>query len=385
MRFTILFVLFIILLSGCKKESDPPPPPYWCDCQPYGKNFLSLFINNSTALFPYENDKHRWGFIDQAGSVVIEPSYAGAWYYSNDRAMVIFDKYGVQYAGFVDATGTMAVPAKYRFITEVFYSAEGLIPIGDIKKQLVGYIDLNGGVRIPFQYTYGSTFNEGISVVYMGNKVGAIDVNGNMIVPTKYESISTFSEGLASAFRAGEKRGYLTTSGQYKFQGDFTMGTIFMYGLAAVDDPETRLVGYINNTGQFVIPAKFSGAWAFSEELAAVKFEEKWGFIDLKGNFVIEPKFEDINIGFCNGLAPVKKNSKWGYTDRSGNLVIAPQFIYADVFYCDLAKVWFVNGTVGYVNKSGTVVYQTTPGTKASSKFTKISDYLSDFNIKVGS
>jgi len=379
--FCILFS--IILLYGCKKESDPGPD-YACDCQPNGKNIFSLIIHQATALFPYENENHRWGYIDQNGSVIYNASYADAYSFSNNRAMVVDDKYGVQFAGFIDPEGTLAVPAKFRLVSEPYYSSEGLVPMGDVKKFVFGYIDMTGQIVVPFQYDYTSEFSEGLAVVYKNNKAGVIDINGNIVVPIKYESVTAFSEGLALVFQVGEKRGYLTPQNQFKFQGDFIHGTIFMYGLAVVDDPKSQLFGFINTEGQFVIQPQFTAAYVFSEGLAAVQFNNKWGFIDLSGNFVIEPQFDDVQIGFCGGLAPVMKNSRWGYIDRSGSFIITPQFDYADIFYCDLAQVWFINGTVGYVNKSGGIVYRSTQTLKEKPHLTKIADALSKYNIHVG-
>ena len=57
--------------------------------------------------------------------------------------------------------------------------------------------------------------------------------------------------------------------------------------------------------GKTVIATKFKDASAFVEGLAPVKFseEEKYGYIDPKGNFVIEPQFNSAGA-FVDGLAP---------------------------------------------------------------------------------
>ena len=165
MRLVFCILFSIILLYGCKKESDPDPD-YACDCQPNGKNIFSLIIHQATALFPYENENHRWGYIDQNGSVIYNASYADAYSFSNNRAMVVDDKYGVQFAGFIDPEGTLAVPAKFRLVSEPYYSSEGLVPMGDVKKFVFGYIDMTGQIVVPFQYDYTSEFSEGLAVVY---------------------------------------------------------------------------------------------------------------------------------------------------------------------------------------------------------------------------
>ena len=383
MRSTICLLLLIILLSGCKKETDSEPD-YSCNCQPYGKNVLSLIFSQTTALYPYENEKHRWGFIDESGSAVIGAVYADAWSFSNNRAMIVDDKNGVQFAGFIDPTGSIAITPRFRLISESLFSSEGLAPIGDSKINLFGYINLAGEVIIPFQFRLGLSFHDGMAVILSGDRLGAIDVTGRMAIPCQYESMSMFSEGLALAFVSGVKPGYINHENLYKIQGDFTDGSIFLNGLAAVKDFSTRLIGFIDTSGQFVIPPKFSDAYVFSEGLAAMEFLGKWGFINKYGNFVIQPQYEDVCVGFCNGLAPVKKNSQWGYIDQTGKFVISPQFFDADLFYCNLAKVWFIDGTAGYINKTGKVVYHSTQSFKGESNFPKIANALEKFNIRIG-
>ncbi|MFC2107790.1 WG repeat-containing protein, partial [Bacteroidota bacterium] len=63
----------------------------------------------------------------------------------------------------------------------------------------------------------------------------------------------------------------------------------------------------------------------FTDNLAAVKREKEWGFIDKDGKFAINPQFEKVTP-FFKGMAMVKKNGEWGWIDKSGNYIINPQF-----------------------------------------------------------
>jgi hypothetical protein len=53
---------------------------------------------------------------------------------------------------------------------------------------------------------------------------------------------------------------------------------------------------------------------------------------------IIEPQFEEAGI-FSEGLAAIEINGKWGYIDKSGKLVIEPQFTDAWNFSEGLAPV----------------------------------------------
>ncbi|MDE7413690.1 MAG: WG repeat-containing protein, partial [Muribaculaceae bacterium] len=58
-------------------------------------------------------------------------------------------------------------------------------------------------------------------------------------------------------------------------------------------------------------------AWDFSDGLAPVKIGGKKGFIDKSGELVIPAKYDDA-WNFSDGLALVKIGGKWGYIDKSG-------------------------------------------------------------------
>lgn len=55
----------------------------------------------------------------------------------------------------------------------------------------------------------------------------------------------------------------------------------------------------------------------FSDGLAVVKKDGKYGFIDRTGKEVI-PLIYDDAYGFYDGLAAVEKDGKMGYIDRTG-------------------------------------------------------------------
>ena len=67
-----------------------------------------------------------------------------------------------------------------------------------------------------------------------------------------------------------------------------------------------------------IISKKYDDAGSFSEGLAAVEINGKWGFIDHTGKEIIPLKYDDAG-SFSEGLAPVKLDGKWGQIDKNGN------------------------------------------------------------------
>ena len=66
-----------------------------------------------------------------------------------------------------------------------------------------------------------------------------------------------------------------------------------------------------------MIPLKYDYTGIFSEGLASVKLNDKWGFLNKGGKEIIYLKY-DYAEDFRNGLARVETNDKYGYIDKNG-------------------------------------------------------------------
>ena len=113
--------------------------------------------------------------------------------------------------------------------------------------------------------------------------------------------------------------------------------------------------GYINSEGQIIIDFEFDffGSREFTEGLASVLVNDKAGYIDTKGNFVIKPQFE-LAMPFSDGLAYVRVDGKHGYIDKSGHFIIPPKYYSCYSFHDGYA---LVNDTVTskgfFIDKTG--------------------------------
>jgi hypothetical protein len=113
--------------------------------------------------------------------------------------------------------------------------------------------------------------------------------------------------------------------------------------------------GFIDRAGKVIF--RFQSARDFSEGLAAVEKDGKWGFIDPQGQFQVPPTFESAG-SFNGGLAVAKFGGKFGYVDRAGRWVIQPQFDKADDFSDEMALT-----DAGYIDKAGNRVAAANDGT----------------------
>ncbi|MFC0878874.1 WG repeat-containing protein [Saccharicrinis sp. FJH2] len=85
--------------------------------------------------------------------------------------------------------------------------------------------------------------------------------------------------------------------------------------------------------------------------VSLVKYENKYGFIDKKGNWIIEPTFDSLGI-FYDGYATSYQDNKMGKIDYKGNLIIDYKFDFIGNFENGLALV-ILNDSINYVDLKG--------------------------------
>lgn len=127
-------------------------------------------------------------------------------------------------------------------------------------------------------------------------------------------------------------------------------------------------VPYLKTNGKFVyvdsssmkqkIDNEYDECRLFSEELAAVKVDGKWGFIDKVGKQVIGTKYEEC-ADFNEGYASFKYQDKWGFIDINGQEMIPAIYYNVESFSNGLARVSLMNPNSnprilnGFIDKSG--------------------------------
>ena len=145
----------------------------------------------------------------------------------------------------------------------------------------------------------------------------------------------------------GKKKKYKTGDVVMPFKYDEAYN--FSEGLAPVK--LNGKYGFIDKSGKEVVPIKYDNVWDFTEGLAGVKLKGKWGFIDKSGKEVVPPKYVDVDY-FHEGLAKVGLKGKWGFVDKSGKEVVPLKYENVWEFREGLASVE-LNGKQGFVDKSG--------------------------------
>jgi hypothetical protein len=125
--------------------------------------------------------------------------------------------------------------------------------------------------------------------------------------------------------------------------------------------------GYIDTKGAWVMEAKFQDLLDFEGVLARAKHASKWGLIDTNGNWFVEPIYEGHKyVGrihadlrklkgqqFYNGLVRFKDVSRYGYKNTNNHRVIAAEYLDAKQFSSGYACVQVVSGYWGFIDTLG--------------------------------
>jgi len=236
----------------------------------------------------------------------------------------------------------------------------GLIPVKSADKWQ--YIDKEGKIIINPQFSYAAGFFEGLALVRNTadpQRYGFINDKGTLVINANYVTATSFSEGLACVVQENGSPTYIDPTGQIKFTlKDAQMASLFSEGFAAftqIDKDGNLIVGFVDKLGAVKIIPQFFSATLFSEGQSSVMNKErKWGFIDSKGQIVINYQFNSAG-SFKDGLCIVSDGKNYGYIDKTGKYLINPQFEDAYPFSDGLARVK-MNGKYGYIDKSGKIL-----------------------------
>ncbi|HEX4807642.1 MAG TPA: WG repeat-containing protein [Bryobacteraceae bacterium] len=239
---------------------------------------------------------------------------------------------------------------------------------------LWGFIDETGLMRIEPRFQGVDNFSDGLAAVDLCERCSYIDAHGNEVVHGPFRHCYRFSDGVAKVELSEGRFGFIDKDG--KVLASLSSGGEFQLlsdGLMASEKPGSG-VGFVDRSGVFVIAPRYAFVQPFSEELAAVKEDELWGYIDKQGKTAIAPAFcdpEDPRGGyFQEGLAFVcdPKTKLYGFIGRDGKYVISPRYQrcqdpWGDHCGFDGGLAWVETKLLeGYINPEGRFVWSVSVG-----------------------
>jgi hypothetical protein len=309
----------------------------------------------------------NWKFANMNGEVIVNSDYAVSYPFSEDGIAVVgyprkdvyilLNRNGEEIQNQLKGYFLKDIMG---FVNSACFSS-GLLVVR--MKEKWGCVDTSGNLAIPMKYEELSLFSNGYGVGRIGKNFFIVKSNGNetLIKEKNIYNIKQFKENLAPYIALDKLIGFIDTTGKSVIPARFLSVGYFCNGLAWAANSDGK-IGFINNSGEWVVQPLFSGAKDFDKKsgLARVKKDEKWvyvnekgeiisfniseitddfneglsrgktgysfGFYNNKGEWIIQPQFEGTR-NFKNGYAAAKANGLWGIIDKTGNWVIKPSFI----------------------------------------------------------
>jgi hypothetical protein len=306
-------------------------------------------------LFPaHAKKRNRWGYLNTqknfqsnpstflpSNEISISPQFATANLFREGLASVSLEVDSPRSFGYIDAKGKFIVQPQFEYANNF---SEGLAAVKI--NQRWGYINKLGKMFIPPKFDDTEGFSEGLAAVKIDRHWGYIDKLGKMVIPPKFEEASSFDQGQAKVLFFNPKRKknkfyWIIINRKGQFIADIPNRLIPpslqpsspKLIVRPTSSPEQEEImelkewvpfeqqgkyGYKDLTGNIKIQPQFSDAWYFSENLAAVKIDEKWGYISKTGKLVIPAEF-DVVGRFLNRQATVKRGGEWGKINDFGD------------------------------------------------------------------
>lgn len=123
----------------------------------------------------------------------------------------------------------------------------------------------------------------------------------------------------------------------------------YSQGLAAVE--KDGKWGFVNKKDKLLVSLKYDSVSDFSSGHAMVRLNGKWSYVNLRGQEIAPIKYEKV-MPFSSGRGWVKLNGKYGFIDTFGRPIVPPKYDYMAIFVGGCARV-SVNRKWGVVDTNG--------------------------------
>ena len=243
--------------------------------------------------------------------------------------------------GYLNTKGEKVIEPKFNMGSE-FYGDYANV----IKDSLYGYVNKNGKETYFENYTdvffyYGNT-----GIAKRNGKYGLINRKGDSLSEFKYTMVSNFGFNHYKCQTDNKKSHILDSTGKIIFNKDlefdiqshyFDKDSIIIFR-GTVD--RKKLNGLVNIDGEVIIQPKYENIYFINDsEFYVVKNDKKFGFIDKSGKEVIPLIYDNVGFDINEDLIPVLKDGKWGFINRKNETKIPFEYDDATAFLNGLAFV----------------------------------------------
>lgn len=243
-------------------------------------------LHYDTWLYPTTDPQTgNWGFVNYLGRWVIAPEFEDHDYFGNDHNYLYAQVKKDGRWGTIDRYGNVTSQFVFTTMADADYALSQLEHGRDINKW-----------RLPVPDTDPENQDH----------YGWVDYTGEWVIAPIYEGATHFVNDTGE-FATAKFNGYwaaIESNGEFISRNVFTLSSeAYRAGLEWDNDQEL-------------------GHWLYPICNPDTK---RWGYVDFKGNWVIQPLFEDAKCfiyTWNNRAAPAKMDGTWGCIDHTGQYVV---------------------------------------------------------------
>lgn len=276
-----------------------------------------------------------YGYIDKTGAFLIPPRFQEAGDFDRNGYAIVRE--GDR--GLIDKKGNYVIKPEYSYLR---LRDDGVYIMEGSGKLKIGCLDPKTDVHIPAQFQHIGTFaKNGLAVVvedYSG-PIGYIDRTGRFVIQPQFYSAGDFGDNGLAPVRTEKDGlyGYIDKTGNFVIQPQFdwarSFGTLSV-AFVSKDGQDAM----IDSQGNFLLePQEHLNLWGFAEDgLSRAYCPEGYTVIDRTGQPLFDQHFDSIvclwyferpeQVFFSDGYAIVGKDGKYGVIDKKGNYVLEPKF-----------------------------------------------------------
>lgn len=291
-------------------------------------NYIDIKSIGSTYKNGYitENEDAKYGVVSTTKKQILENRY------DEISDINLGEYYLVKEDGkqkLVDSKGNTIIENGFDDIKSA--TSNGII---FVKDNLYGEMNLSGETTINAKYQYLNEAEKGIYIAKQDDKYGIIDKEQNIKLEFKYTGI-TYNE---------KAKLYLAEDEEYNTSIIDTSFNVKITGILSecnTDKSYLRMrIGDQYKYYNFKCEEKSNTEILKSNTLFLSKKDGKYGYVDKRGNVVVDYIYDDATEQNDYGYVAVKQNGLWGSIDKEGKIVIEPKYNLENNLKIDFIGKW---------------------------------------------
>ncbi len=317
-------------------------------------------VSKETYLFK-RNDKY--GYVNNHFNIIVEPKYEelGGYYKNYFGRYSIFKLAGK--LGVLDQKGNHIIPASFEYLS--YTGSAEIFKFEKMGKSGLVNIESNEILKAEFESNIKLSDNGKLIIANKNGKYGLLNLEGKPLTDFIFDQITSNFNADIIGFGLNNRYGYLSNIGEVLIKPIFQFIRPFYDGYAIVKTGGK--FGVIDKKGVFVVEPLYddiSYKYSFyqysriipTSKIYYIKLGNKTGLLDKKFNLIAECIYDEIG-SFNEGYAFIAIDNKFGFIDSDGKIIIPLMYENANYFSQGLAPV-IKNGKWGFINSKNEVVIE---------------------------